>query len=79
VPATVRAFHRRPFTVLDADRFAVALRSSICDPRLRALPLVGAIDQYVDSTDVLGRAERFRAAAGWLSSGGLGRPLPNER
>ena len=48
----VRDYHTRPFKVLDATRFAVALTATITDPVLRKLPLVGAIDQYVDSTDL---------------------------
>lgn len=51
----VRHFHTRPFLVLDAYRFTDALVASIGDPALSALPPVGAIDQYVDSTDVTDR------------------------
>ena len=59
----VRRFHDRPFLVLDAGRFAASLRAAITDPVLRAQPLVGAVDQFVDSTDVLAHADRSRAAA----------------
>ena len=52
---TVRQFHSRPFQVLDAYRFADALMDTITDPQIRALPRVGAIDQYVDSTDMTDR------------------------
>ena len=55
----VRRFHERPFLVLDAFRFTDALRESIGDPAIRALPTVGAVDQYVDSAD-LGDPERLR-------------------
>ena len=51
----VRQFHDRPFQVLDAYRFTDALMDTISDPQLRALPLVGAIDQYVDSSDLMDR------------------------
>lgn len=64
---TVRNFHDRPFRVLDAYRFTDALVSTISDPAVRALPPVGAIDQYVDNTDVTdrGRADlRRRYIAG---------------
>lgn len=54
--ATVRYFHDRPFQVLDAYRFTDALVSTISDPAVRALPPVGAIDQYVDSTELTDRA-----------------------
>jgi hypothetical protein len=39
--------------VLHAERFAEALLASVPDPEIRALPPVGAVDQYVDSTDLL--------------------------
>jgi hypothetical protein len=62
VDAGVRYFHDRPFRVLDAHRFTEALVPTIRDPALRALPTVGALDQYVDSTDLTDRshAERRR-------------------
>ncbi|WP_037309243.1 DUF4037 domain-containing protein [Amycolatopsis orientalis] len=53
--ATVRYFHDRPFRVLDAHRFTDALVATISNSAIRALPPVGAIDQYVDSTDVTDR------------------------
>lgn len=46
-------FHERPFRVLRSARFVDACLERVNDERLRALPLVGAIDQWVDSTDVL--------------------------
>lgn len=63
----VRHFHTRPFLVLDAYRFTDALIASIGDPALSTLPPVGAIDQYVDSTDVTDRNHtdrRIRYIAG---------------
>ena len=62
-----RQFHDRPFRVLDAGRLATALRAAVADPAIRDLPPVGAIDQYVDSTDVLTNPQRFRAAASWTT------------
>jgi hypothetical protein len=59
----VRGFHQRPFLVLDAGRFAAALRDAIRDPARRARPLTGAVDQVVDNTDVLAHTERSRAGA----------------
>ncbi|QRP44105.1 DUF4037 domain-containing protein [Amycolatopsis sp. FDAARGOS 1241] len=56
-----RGFHSRPYRVLDAARFADALCPGA----------VGAVDQWVDSTDVLGRPERARAVAR-----GLAEPVP---
>ncbi len=49
----VRPFHSRPFRVLGCERFVEACRRAVHDEWLRALPLVGAIDQVLDSTDVL--------------------------
>jgi hypothetical protein len=46
-------FHERPFRVLGSARFVDACLERVTDERLRALPLVGGIDQWVDSTDVL--------------------------
>jgi hypothetical protein len=62
VETKVRPFHSRPFLVLDAFRFTDALTSTISDPAIRALPPVGAIDQYVDSTNLTDRgfADRRR-------------------
>ncbi|MFE9452019.1 DUF4037 domain-containing protein [Streptomyces sp. NPDC006739] len=60
-PAT-RPYHSRPFQVLHAERFTAALTARIGDPAVRALPAVGAVDQFIDSTDVLDRPELSRAA-----------------
>ncbi|GAA1793579.1 DUF4037 domain-containing protein [Luedemannella flava] len=60
---TTRYFHDRPYGVLDAGRFGAALVARITDPRVRELPLVGAVDQFVDSTEVLSHSDRARTAA----------------
>ncbi len=57
----VRQFHSRPWRVLGTERFSAALTARITDPWLRTLPRVGAIDQFVDNTDVLARADRARS------------------
>ncbi len=49
-----RFFHDRPFLVLDADRFTAACLAAMDDRALAAMQPIGAIDQFVDSTDVLG-------------------------
>ncbi|MEV4218746.1 DUF4037 domain-containing protein [Nonomuraea sp. NPDC049725] len=62
----VRAFHDRPFEVIGGDRFAEALLGQVADPVVRALPLMGCVDQLSDSTDLLmapGRARAVTAAA----------------
>jgi hypothetical protein len=51
-PST-REYHDRPARVLLADRFTQAMLDTVTDPALRALPLIGGIDQVVDSADVL--------------------------
>ncbi|MGW7362323.1 DUF4037 domain-containing protein [Streptomyces sp. NPDC054841] len=60
-PAT-RPYHSRPFQVLHAERFTAALTARITDPTIGALPVIGAVDQFIDSTDVLSRPELTRAA-----------------
>jgi hypothetical protein len=60
---SVRPFHSRPFRVLDSQRFADACFDRITDPWLRSLPPIGAIDQFVDSTDVLSYPPRARRTA----------------
>jgi Domain of unknown function (DUF4037) len=60
----VRRFYERPYQVIDAARFTVALREVITDPRVRRLPLTGAIDQFTDSTDAAGRLGFLRACVG---------------
>ncbi|MFJ3953657.1 DUF4037 domain-containing protein [Streptomyces libani] len=62
VDPTTRPFHTRPFQVLHAERFTAALSTRITDPDISSLPTIGAIDQFVDSTDVLSHPELTRAA-----------------
>ena len=59
VDETVGLFHERPFRVLGSARFVDACLERVSDPWLRSLPLVGAIDQWVDSTDVLSENRVF--------------------
>ncbi|WP_432926828.1 DUF4037 domain-containing protein [Microbispora sp. CA-135349] len=67
-----RPYHDRPYRVLRAERFAEALLETIADPEVRRLPLTGAVDQYVDSTDVLCDRDRVRRVAGAASHAGPG-------
>lgn len=53
VDPNVRLFYGRPFRVLMADRFVEACASS-----LTHLPPIGAIDQFLDSTDLLSYTDR---------------------
>jgi hypothetical protein len=67
-----RRYYTRDSRVLFADRFTTALAAEITDPVLRGVldrvgpHLPGAIDQAVDSTDILGDTARRRAAAPML-------------
>jgi hypothetical protein len=56
-----RRFFDRPYLVLGAGRFTAALRETITDPRVRHLPLAGAVDQFTDSTDAAGDPGFLRA------------------
>jgi hypothetical protein len=57
---TVRPFYTRPFQVLMAERFVAACLAAVQNEWLRSLPLVGGIDQFVDSTDVLEQPDAAR-------------------
>jgi hypothetical protein len=59
---STRTYYDRPFQVLDAARFAEALRALITDEETLALGPVGGVDQFVDSTAVLTDPVRARAA-----------------
>jgi hypothetical protein len=62
IDATTRPYYDRPYRVIDAGRFAAALRDSIVADEIRRLPMTGAIDQFVDSTDALGDISLLRSA-----------------
>lgn len=67
VDPNVRLFHDRPFRVIFAERFSRALRNSIQDPVVQSLPDdIGSIDQFIDSTDALGRADLRAAVRAWF-------------
>jgi hypothetical protein len=57
LPATVAGFHNRPFRVIHHDEgFAQAIQRQIRDPevgRIASRRLIGSIDQWSDSTDIL--------------------------
>jgi hypothetical protein len=61
VEAKVRPFHDRPYRVLGSGRFVDACLERVADARLRRLPLVGGIDQLVDSVDLLSEPGAFQA------------------
>ncbi|MFC8226558.1 DUF4037 domain-containing protein [Streptomyces sp. NPDC057287] len=62
VDPACRPYHARPFLVLHAERFAQALAHTVTDPELRTLALVGSVDQWSDSTDLLDQPSAIRAA-----------------
>ena len=63
VDPETRLFYKRPFRVLGGDRFAEVCLAAIQDEWLRKQPLVGSVDQFVDSTDVLSSAHRSQLLA----------------
>ncbi len=64
VDGSTRDFYSRPAQVLMANRFTDACLDTIPDPMLRALPLVGTVDQAVDCTDILQVPAVYRRLAG---------------
>jgi len=63
VDSAIRSYHQRPARVLMADRFADACLGTVTDRALRDLPLVGSVDQAVDSADLLSAPQRWRRLA----------------
>jgi len=64
MPEKVRSFHNRPFSVISMGAFSKALRERIltspfASAQVKSLvekPLVGSVEQFSDSTDVLSNA-----------------------
>ena len=56
-----RPYYDRPYQVIGTSRFTVALRAAITDQRIKELPLTGAVDQFIDSTDAAGDRTAVRA------------------
>jgi hypothetical protein len=52
----------RPFTVINADDIAAAIRSEIKDPLLAGLPIIGALDQVTDATPMIEAPAHAQAA-----------------
>lgn len=71
LPTEVSPFHGRPYQVIHGDAFSDALVKQIRDPevqRIAALPLIGSLDQFSDSTD-LREGTRFRDVVTGLYEG----------
>ena len=63
LPAKVSDFYGRPFLVIGGGRFARALREKISDPAVKQIAerwLIGSVDQFSDSTDLLNKARSLR-------------------
>ena len=58
----IGAYFTRPFRVINADDIASAIRGEISDPALRALPLIGSLDQVTDATPLVEMPARAGAA-----------------
>jgi Domain of unknown function (DUF4037) len=61
-PAVRPTYYDRPYQVMEAGRFVRALREQISDERVRALPLIGAVDQFIDNTHAIGNGAVLRSA-----------------
>ena len=58
--AKVSNFHNRPFLVIRADDFAEAIYATIQDEEVLLLSkFLGGVDQFVSSTDVLSKPDRY--------------------
>ena len=57
-----RRYYDRPYHVINAGRFTTALLGGIADPQVRRLPVLGAVDEFIDSTDALENTRFLRAA-----------------
>ncbi len=49
----VGPYYERPFTTINADDAVTAALEKIEDPQIRALPVIGSVDQISDLTPVL--------------------------
>ncbi len=64
LPTQVSLYYERPFLVIHGDNFAQAIHAAITSEEVRALPAnIGALDQWIDSTDILDDVTRFRQLA----------------
>ncbi len=49
----VSYFHERPYRVINADRFTIALKNAIASETVKSIPSdIGSIDQFSHSTDL---------------------------
>lgn len=45
-------YYGRPYLVIHADRFATVIRERIQDKEIKAIKLIGSVDQFTDSVDI---------------------------
>jgi len=69
VPEDADLFYGRPYRVLRSGRFVDACLERVTDERLRSLPLIGSVDQWADSTDVLSHPAVARRASAVYEAG----------
>jgi hypothetical protein len=62
IPPRIERFHERPFSVVNSEAMIAALMASIDDAALRALPVIGGLDQVTDATPVIEAPARARRA-----------------
>jgi len=63
VDPALRNYHSRPARVLMCDRFTDACLATVTEPALRAMPLIGSVDQAIDSADLLSTPAIYRRLA----------------
>jgi hypothetical protein len=62
IDSSPRRYFSRPFVVMRAERFANALLNAVESHELRLIPVrMGAIDQFIDSTDFIEHPETYRS------------------
>lgn len=61
LPTRATKYFSRPYLVIHADTFGDAIFNEIKDPKVKKIkPMIGAIDQFTDSTDVAENPELCR-------------------
>ena len=68
-------FFSRSFVVINSEAIKDAIAAEIADPALRALPIIGSLDQVTDSTPVIEAPDRARRAMAALLDDGETGPL----
>ena len=68
-------FYSRSFVVINSEAIKDAIFRQIDDPALKALPIIGSLDQVTDSTPVIEAPDRARRAMAALLDDGETGPL----